>query len=206
MMKESLTYLTTEQQARIASVRIGIAGAGGLGSNIAVMLARSGVCSFLIIDDDIVEPSNLNRQHYFPRHLGMPKVEALSSVLHELDPAIRVEALRLRMDSDNLPGLMPEADFWIEAVDGADLKRVITSAAASSGKTVFCGSGMGGFGGRAMKRRILRHAGGLIVITGDFSTDIAQAPPLAPRVIQCAAMQADAALEYILTGTVAPLS
>ena len=206
MMEGALAYFTPEQRSRLASVRIGIAGAGGLGSNVALMLARSGVNDFIIVDDDMVEPSNLNRQQYFPRHLGMPKAEALASVLHELDPAIKVDARSLHIETRNLPQLLQCAPIWVEAVDDAALKQSITAAAAAAGKPVFCGSGMGGFGGRAMRRKVLRHSNGIIVITGDLATDIAQAPPLAPRVIQCASMQADAVLEYILTGTVAPLS
>ena len=64
---------------------------------------------------------------------------------------------------------------------------------------------MGGFGGYAMKRRVLHSSGGLLAVVGDFRSDVAQAPPLAPRVMQCAAMQADAALEFILTKNIQPL-
>ena len=85
-------HLAAERRRVLASARIGMAGAGGLGSNCAVFLARTGIRHFVIADPDVVALSNLNRQHFFPRHLGLSKVEALGDVLRELNPSI---ALRL---------------------------------------------------------------------------------------------------------------
>lgn len=180
---------------------VGIAGAGGLGSNAAMMLARSGAGRLIVIDGDKVEPSNLNRQHYFPAHVGRPKVEALAEQLLALNPDLRVDARMMWLNRDNIPALLPEADIWIEALDNASTKALFASAAAAVGKIVVCGSGMGGVGGFAMRRRRM----GNIVVVGDMKSDIAERPPLAPRVMQCAAMQADAALEWLLTGTIKDL-
>ena len=180
---------------------VGIAGAGGLGSNAAMMLARSGAGRLIVIDGDKVEPSNLNRQHYFPAHVGRPKVEALAEQLLALNPDLRVDARMLWLNRDNIPALLPEADIWIEALDNASTKALFASAAAAAGKIVVCGSGMGGVGGFAMRRRRM----GNIVVVGDMKSDIAERPPLAPRVMQCAAMQADTALEWLLTGTIKDL-
>jgi len=83
--------LPPEQLANLATARIGIAGVGGLGSNCAMMLARSGIGQLVLVDGDVVDESNLNRQHYFPRHLGQSKVLALSTQIQELDD-IRVDA------------------------------------------------------------------------------------------------------------------
>lgn len=201
MREEILAYFTPEQRRRLQSARVGVAGAGGLGSNAAMMLARSGVGHILIIDGDAVEASNLNRQYYLPRHLGMPKVTALSEQLHELDPELDVDARHLWLDGENIPALLPLADIWLEAVDKPAVKALLASHALKAGKPMICASGMGGVGGLAMKRRILK---GLTVV-GDFCSDIAWKPPLAPRVIQCSAMQTDAVLEWILTGTISPL-
>ena len=200
-----LGYFTPEQRALLAEARVGIAGAGGLGSNCAMMLARCGVGRLVILDGDVVEPSNLNRQHYFPRHVGLPKVEALAAQIAELSPAPCLEALRLWLDEGNITPLLDKADFWLECLDSAQLKAMFTSLALRAGKTVIGASGMGGFGGYAMKRRVLHSSGGLLAVVGDFRSDVAQAPPLAPRVMQCAAMQADAALEFILTKNIQPL-
>ncbi|WP_418764271.1 sulfur carrier protein ThiS adenylyltransferase ThiF [Mailhella sp.] len=201
MLDGVLSSFTDEQKRRLEAARVGIAGAGGLGSNAAMMLARSGVGCLILIDGDRVEASNLNRQHYFPEHLGMAKVDALAMQLRALNPDIRVDARKLWLDQGNAPALLQEADLWIEAMDDAQTKALFASLALAAGKTVICGSGMGGFGGYAMRRR---RVGGMIVV-GDMKTDIDRHPPLAPRVTQCAAMQADAALEWLLTGSVGDL-
>ena len=201
MLKGVLSCFTSEQRTRLEAARVGIAGAGGLGSNVALMLARSGVGHLIVIDGDIVEPSNLNRQHYFPVHVGRPKAEALKQQLLALNPDMDVDARRLWLDRNNIPPLLDEAELWIEALDQAETKALFACAAAAAKKTVICGSGMGGFGGCAMKRR---RMGGIIVV-GDMRTDVADRPPLAPRVMQCAAMQADAALEWLLTGNIEAL-
>ncbi|WP_295639573.1 sulfur carrier protein ThiS adenylyltransferase ThiF [uncultured Mailhella sp.] len=201
MLEGALSCFTAAQRIRLESARVGIAGAGGLGSNAAVMLARSGVGHLIVIDGDIVEPSNLNRQHYFPAHVGRAKTEALKEQLLCLNPDLDVDARRLWLDRNNIPPLLDAADLWIEALDRAETKALFVSAAAAAKKTVICGSGMGGFGGCAMTRRSL----GRIIVVGDMKTDVADRPPLAPRVMQCAAMQADAALEWLLNGTIEAL-
>lgn len=202
MLEGVLSSFSEEQQRLLRAARVGIAGAGGLGSNAAMMLARSGVGHLIIIDGDRVEPSNLNRQHYFPVHVGQPKVEALAGQLRALNPDIRVDARMMWMDGNNIPALLHEADLWIEALDDASAKALFASAAAAAGRRVICGSGMGGVGGYAMRRRVM----GSLVVVGDMRSDVADRPPLAPRVMQCAAMQADAALEWLLTGTVGELA
>ena len=202
MLEGALSCFTAAQRIRLESASVGIAGAGGLGSNVAMMLARSGVGHLIVIDGDIVEPSNLNRQHYFPAHLGQAKTEALKEQLLRLNPDLDVDARRLWLDRENIPTLLGKAELWIEALDHAATKALFVSSAAAAKKTVICGSGMGGFGGHAMTRRRL---GSSIIVVGDMKTDVADRPPLAPRVMQCAAMQADAALEWLLTGTIESL-
>ena len=201
MLDGVLSSFTPEQKQRLHSARVGIAGAGGLGSNVAMMLARSGVGRLLIVDGDRVEPSNLNRQHYFPVHVGRPKVEALAEQLLSLNPDMDVDARVMWLDKDNIPAMLEKAELWIEALDGAELKALFASLALSSARPVVCASGMGGIGGRSMKRRRM----GPLTVVGDFCSDVADHPPLAPRVMQCAAMQADAALEWLLTGTIKEL-
>ena len=85
-----LSYFTEEQRRKLAAARVGLAGAGGLGSNAAMMLARCGVGSLVLVDGDFVEPSNLNRQQYFPRHLGLPKVEALAEQPRQVTGLVRM--------------------------------------------------------------------------------------------------------------------
>jgi sulfur carrier protein ThiS adenylyltransferase len=187
-------HFSTQQREILWHARIGIAGAGGLGSNAALMLARSGIGNLLLLDDDVVEASNLNRQQYWPRHVGRPKVEALAELLQELNPELQLQTQRLRLDSQNLPQLLPLCPIWVEALDTPEDKRLLVEAALLAGLRVASASGMGGWGGPAMGKRYM----GNLILVGDFTSDILQAPALAPRVTQAAALLADAVLEMLL--------
>ena len=194
-LRQGLTrYFTPEQLARLRAARVGLAGAGGLGSNTALMLARCGVEDLLLVDDDMVEPSNLNRQQFWPRHLGSPKVEALAELLRELNPDIRVETRRLRLGPADLPEILLSCPIWVEALDAPEAKTMLVERALLDGRMVASASGMGGYGGPPMQKRRL----GRLTLVGDFTTDVLAAPPLAPRVTQAAALLADAVLEFIL--------
>ncbi len=187
-------YLDAVQLAAVRGARVGVAGAGGLGSNAALMLARSGVEDFLLVDDDTVDVSNLNRQQFWPRHVGMPKVDALKSLLLDLNPAARVETRRLRLTADNVARVVRDCPLWLEALDGARDKRLFVEAVMSAGLRVASASGIGGYGREPLGRRRM----GRLIVVGDFSTDVAEVPPLAPRVTEAAALLADAALTWIL--------
>jgi sulfur carrier protein ThiS adenylyltransferase len=187
-------YLGREALAKLGALTVGVAGCGGLGSNAAMMLARTGFRRFLLVDFDAVEASNLNRQQYFPDDIGMPKAEALAAHLRRLCPAIDAVALLERMTDQAADGMVARADFWLECFDAPESKRLVAERALLAGKRVFSASGMGGFGGPAMRRRDV----GLLTVVGDFASDIADHPPLAPRVTQAAAMMADAVVEWVL--------
>lgn len=187
-------YFSQEQLDRLASAHIGLAGAGGLGSNTAMMLARSGIGQLTIVDCDVVEPSNLNRQQFWPRHLGMAKVDALAGLLRELNPDLAVKPVRLELDKNNLDQILPACRIWVEALDAAETKALFVSRALAAGHLVVAASGMGGYGGPSMRKRVM----GRLTVVGDFCTDIASQPPLAPRVTQAAAMLADVVLELVL--------
>ena len=174
--------------------RVAVFGVGGVGGYVVEALARSAVGSLDLIDNDTVAPSNLNRQQYFPDDIGMPKAEALAAHLRRLCPAIDAVALLERMTDQAADGMVARADFWLECFDAPESKRLVAERALLAGKRVFSASGMGGFGGPAMRRRDV----GLLTVVGDFASDIADHPPLAPRVTQAAAMMADAVVEWVL--------
>ena len=159
------------------------------------LLHESGVkVTTMVVDDDVVDASNLNRQQYWPRHVGRPKVEALAELLLELNPAMQVETRRMRMDPHNIGTVLPSCPIWVEAFDGPDDKTLLVETALLGGYHIASASGMGGWGGKAMGKRYL----GNLVLVGDFSTDVMLAPPLAPRVTEAAALLADAVLEMVL--------
>ena len=180
----------------LASARIGMAGAGGLGSNCAVFLARTGIRDFVIADPDVVALSNLNRQHFFPRHLGLPKVEALGAVLRELNPSVILRLEQRALDGPSACALFAGCDIVVEAVDDPEVKKNLVEALLLAGHRVVSASGMAGWGGVPMTARKL---GSRLVVVGDHVSGIGPGmPPLAPRVVMAAAMEADAVLEMLL--------
>lgn len=196
-LREGLArYLRPEQLARLAGARIGIAGAGGLGSNVAVLLLRSGIRHFVLVDKDRVEPSNLNRQFYWPEDVGKTKVEALTARMLQLEPEAECVRHALAICADNAVALFSGCDVVVEALDGADEKAAFSSLWLAAGLYVVAASGIAGYGLPPMQAR---HIGGSFVCVGDFSTAVDErAPPLAPRVMQAAAMQADVVLARVL--------
>ncbi|MDD2966047.1 MAG: sulfur carrier protein ThiS adenylyltransferase ThiF [Desulfovibrionaceae bacterium] len=195
MLHEGLQrYLSPKQRLLLAEARVGIAGMGGLGSNVALMLARSGIDHLLIADGDVVESSNLNRQQFFPRHVGLPKVTAMRMILEELNPQIDVDARHCWLDGARIAKLLPKADIWVEALDAPEAKRLFVEIALQAGYFTVSASGMAGYGGLPMQKRQV----GNLVLVGDFISDVNVLPPLAPRVTEAAALQADAVLERIL--------
>lgn len=196
-------YLTPVQLARLASVRVGIAGAGGLGSNCAMLLARSGVRAFTLADFDRVDASNLNRQFYFSEDLGQSKVEALGRNLRRIDAALDLRLVERRLEADDLAELYADCPVLVEALDRAEYKAVFCNTMLRTGKFLVSASGLGGVGGLPNEggkpALTARRLGRNFVCVGDFSTESdAQNPPLAPRVVQAAAMQADLVLDFIL--------
>ena len=107
-------------QQKIRMGRVAVAGLGGLGSHIAVSLARLGVGYLRLIDDDVVEPSNLNRQHYMIQHLGQYKTEALRAQLLEINPFITVDIHTVRVTEENAEGLFDGCTILCEAFDSPE--------------------------------------------------------------------------------------
>ena len=119
-----------------SGVRIGIAGLGGMGSNVAVMLVRSGSRDLVVADFDTVDESNIARQAYLPRHLGMSKTDALVSVLHDIDPGASVEVHDTRLDTSNAAGIFSACDVVCEALDDPESKAMLVETLLEAGFTV----------------------------------------------------------------------
>ena len=111
-------------------LKIGIAGAGGLGSNVALNLVRSGIDAFRIVDFDCVEASNLNRQFYFRDQTGRPKVEALRENLQRIRPEVEIDAIVARIDATNCRTLFGDCDLVVEAFDKAAAKKMLMEGLA----------------------------------------------------------------------------
>jgi len=188
------SHLSPAQRARLARACIGVAGAGGLGSNCAALLVRSGIRHLRVADPDVVELSNLNRQLFRPQHVGRTKVGALSELLRELNPDLEFCPAQIRLDAVSACRFFEGCDLVVEAVDEAETKRELVEALLLAGHTVISASGMAGWGGD-MQRRIL----GRLTVVGDFVSAVgADAPAMGPRVHMAAAMQADEVLRRLL--------
>ena len=190
-------YLGEDCLRYLQTVRIGIAGAGGLGSNCAMHLVRSGFKQFVIADFDRIEESNLNRQFYFMEQVGTNKVEALCENMKSINPDLAITAHATAVSNENVHTLFGECDVVIEAFDGAAAKKALVETFLPTGKLLVTASGMGGTGNTdEIKTRKVRDN---FYIVGDMKTECnAETPPFSPRVAICAAKQADIVLSHYL--------
>lgn len=174
---------------------VGIAGLGGLGSSVAVALARLGVGRLILVDFDLVEPSNLNRQQYFIDQLGMTKAAALEVNLQRINPYVQYEAHCIRVTPENINELFGEVDVLVEAFDRADQKAMLLQS--FRGEPIVAASGLAGHGsGETIG---VRKLGGRIYVVGDLETGAAPGRGLmAPRVGIAAHMQANQVLRILL--------
>ncbi|NLJ07389.1 MAG: sulfur carrier protein ThiS adenylyltransferase ThiF [Sphingobacteriales bacterium] len=177
---------------------VGIAGAGGLGSNCASALARVGIGKIIIADFDIVEESNLNRQFYFFHQIGTKKAESIRKNLLMINPGLKIESYDVFLTPENVPVIFKDCDVVVEAFDKADQKKMLIETILSSfpEKPLVIGLGMAGFG---MNDTLKTVKNGNLYICGDGVSEIADdLPPIAPRVGIVANMQANTVLEILL--------
>lgn len=177
---------------------VGIAGAGGLGSNIAVALTRAGIGRLIIADFDTVSPSNLNRQQYFTDQIGQPKVEALKSNLERISPFTEVLIHCLKIDPGNLAELFRPVDILIEAFDLADQKAMLLSSWLElfPDKPYIGASGLAGVGNN---EAIHTETFDNVHIIGDGCSEPQTGiSPVSARVAVVANMQANLCLELLL--------
>ena len=192
-------YIGEDNLLKIRGIKVGVAGAGGLGSNCACHLARSGFRRFKIVDFDFVEYANLNRQFYFAEQVGMPKVEALKNNLRRINPDIEIEAVCERMTEKNAGSFFEDCDILVEAFDKPEAKRMLVEAYSDSGKLIVAVSGISGWG-RSDDIKVRQVRRNLYLIGDGVSEACEETPPMSPRVNIAAAKQADVVLEAVLGG------
>lgn len=177
---------------------VGIAGAGGLGSNAAVSLARAGVGTLIIADWDRVEPSDLNRQYFFRDQVGRPKVAALLDNLMRINPKALYKTHLVKIEPGNVAGIFGEADLLIEAFDQADMKQMLVNTWLTlyPQKPIIVASGLTGLG---KNRKLHTRRMGHLYVCGDEESEIEERiSPMAPRVGIVANMQANLAVELLV--------
>lgn len=191
-MCQKILGLSDEVKQRLLNTSVAVCGLGGLGSNVAVMLARAGVGKLHVIDFDNVDFSNLNRQHFGVKHVGMPKAYALKDVIEQIAPDCRVTAQKIKITEDNLEELLKYDDIICEAFDGADQKAMLVNEVFLHfpDKYIVAGSGMAGMGSSndIKTRKITKR----FYMCGDEASDVTDNPMLvSARVMLCAAHEAN---------------
>jgi len=177
---------------------VGIAGAGGLGSSVAVSLARAGIGKLIIVDFDRIEISNLNRQQYFWTQIGKVKVRALLENLRKINPFSEYVGYQRRITPKNVKNIFGKADLLIEAFDRAGQKQMLIESwiAHFPDRPIIAASGLSGWG---RNRKIRQRRVGNLYICGDEESEPARGiSPMAPRVGIVANMQANLAVELLV--------
>lgn len=181
--------------------KVAVAGLGGLGSNIAVMLARSGVGYLRLVDFDVVDESNLNRQAYSLEHIGRPKAEALIEILNQINPNLKYEAFCEKVTPENIEELFGTFPIICEAFDRPEQKAMLVREALirCCDSIVISGNGMAGFGDANQIRtdRMMNR----LYVCGDMKTGIEDTGIImAPRVMICAGHEANKVIQLLLEG------
>jgi len=189
----------SEIKSHLAGYTVGIAGAGGLGSNCAVALARSGIGLLVIADHDTVDGSNLNRQYYFIDQVGMKKTEALKKNIERINPETRVDIYDTELTAENITVIFKDCDIIVEALDKSVMKQMLAETVLGTWpeRPLIIGSGLAGYG-KTNKLKV-RTIGKTLVVCGDEESETSdELPPMAPRVGIVANMQANAVIEILM--------
>ena len=185
-------------QEKFSKATVAICGLGGLGSNIAVALARAGIGKLILIDFDRVDISNLHRQQYKVTQVGRYKTEALAANLEEISPYILLKAHIAKITEENFQELLAEADIICEAFDGAEEKAMLVNGVLEKlpGTYLVAASGMAGLGSanRIQTRKITKR----FFLCGDEVSDVeGELGLVSSRVMLCAAHQAHVVLQIL---------
>jgi sulfur carrier protein ThiS adenylyltransferase len=184
---------------KLKQATVGIAGLGGLGSTVAIALARTNVGRLVIADFDKVEISNLNRQHYFLDQVGLEKVTALTENLLRINPDLKITGFQQKLTEENIPQIFTDADVIAECFDKADQKQMIVQTVLTKMErpVIVSASGLAGYGksNEIQTRRISKR----LILVGDNRSGIDTGLPLtAPRVWIAASHQANAIIEILI--------
>lgn len=185
-------------QQKFSSATVAICGLGGLGSNIAIALARAGIGKLILIDFDKVDITNLHRQQYKANQIGMNKTDALRNNLLEIAPYVAIETHTICVKEENATHLLQGADIICEAFDDAECKAMLTNLLLEEmpDKYLVAASGMAGFGSANSIRT--RKITSKFYLCGDERSDVQSAGSLvSSRVMLCAAHQAHTVLRIL---------
>ena len=185
-------------QQKFSAATVAVCGLGGLGSNIAISLARAGIGKLILIDVDRVDITNLHRQQYKAAQIGCYKTDALVENLREISPYLEVEPITQTITEQNCGVFLKDVDIVCEAFDDPEAKAMLTNYVLESMPEAFlvAASGMAGMGSPNFihTRKITNK----FYLCGDEKSDVSDGIGLtAPRVMLCAAHQAHTILRIL---------
>ena len=183
---------------KLKKVKVCILGLGGLGSNVAVLLARSGIGYLKLVDFDMVEASNLNRQQYRVSHIGMKKTEAMKNIIREINPFVETDILDIKVDRENIYSIVGDIEIVVEAFDRAETKAMLMEELlTNTNKIMVSASGMAGLG--SANEIVTKKIKDNFYLVGDNYSDYEEySVIMSTRVMICAAHQANVVLRLIL--------
>ncbi len=185
-------------QDKLLNTTVAICGLGGLGSNIAVSLARLGVGKLILIDYDKVDITNLHRQQYKAGQVGMEKAFALKNNLLEISPYINIDSFVEKIDESNMDRLLKPADIICEAFDNPVNKAMLVNYVLENyhSKYLVAASGMAGIDSTNSIKT--KKIGERFYLCGDGISEVGKAEGLfSSRVMACAAHEAHMVLRII---------
>ena len=198
-MRQALVERETEEVvAKLEQSKVAVCGLGGLGSNIAIALARAGVGSLILIDYDVVDLSNMNRQQYEVEQIGRKKTDCMKETIKKIAPYCKVETHHVFLEKGNIKELLKDADVNCEAFDVAENKAILVNEVLEKlpNSYLVAASGMAGLGdaNEIRTRKITEH----FYLCGDGHSEVCDGQSLvAPRVLICASHQALCVLQIL---------
>jgi len=169
-------------------MRIGIAGAGGIGSNVAMLLVRAGFTKFTIVDFDYLEQSNLNRQFYFEDQLGKSKVESLKINLERINKNVDLKIVNVKLEKSNVHKIFKDCTIIVEAFDKKEYKSMIIEECLNNTKMIVSASGVGGMELFNIQTKVMMKK---LYIVGDFNTDVSEYKTYSTKVTYISAIMAN---------------
>lgn len=190
----NIPSLSPGDMEKLSACRVLVAGCGGLGGNIIEHLTRMGVGALTVVDGDVFDETNLNRQILSTSdNLGQKKALAAAERVAAIDPSVKVDPVCEYISAENATSLMADADIVIDALDSAESRLILEDAAAETGLAIVHGA-IRGWDFQAM---LVPPGSGLLhqIYTEDYEPDSNSSVSVTPAV--CAAIEAVAAVQYL---------
>jgi molybdopterin/thiamine biosynthesis adenylyltransferase len=146
----NVDILSALEQLRLAKSRVAVVGAGGLGGQVILLLARVGVGTLVVVDCDLFDETNLNRQALcIEETLGEPKARVAAEAVAAINPGVRVIPHQVRLNADVIDGILAGCDVVVDGLDNAPDRLLLQDAAGRLGVPMVHGA-LAGFEGRVM--------------------------------------------------------